>query len=418
MVKSVELFVGAGGLAIGTARAGFEHQAVIEWDKNACDTLRKNKADGVEHVKHWNIIEGDVRDYDFAQHRETADVVIGGPPCQPFSMGGKHLGCNDCRNMFPQAIRAVREIAPKAFMFENVKGLLRKTFSDYYGYIIKQLAYPTLTPKGDEEWTDHLARLEKRITSGKFGGLKYNVIYRLLDAADYGVPQHRHRVIIVGIRSDLGVEFSFPAPTHTEDALLYQQWVSGEYWERHKVAKKHRPAMNPSLKHRVAGLRDYVPEMLGQPWRTVRDAIADLPKLAAGETCKIMKNHFYNDGARSYPGHTGSPLDEPSKALKAGDHGVPGGENMLRYPDGSVRYYSVREGARIQTFPDEWTFEGSWTENMRQLGNAVPVMLGEVVATRLMSVLRPAAEMSDLFVAAAKTKLSAHASENARQSEL
>jgi DNA (cytosine-5)-methyltransferase 1 len=131
-VKSVELFVGAGGLAIGTARAGFEHQAAIEWDRNACDTLRRNRDDGVEHVRDWNIIEGDVRNYDFSKHREHADVVIGGPPCQPFSLGGKHLGCNDIRNMFPEAVRAVREIAPKAFMFENVRGLLRKALAKYY----------------------------------------------------------------------------------------------------------------------------------------------------------------------------------------------------------------------------------------------------------------------------------------------
>ncbi|MCL2649118.1 MAG: DNA cytosine methyltransferase [Phycisphaerales bacterium] len=414
-MKSVELFVGAGGLAIGTARAGFEHQAVVEWNRNACDTLRRNKANGVAHVRDWTIVEGDVRDYDFAQHRGEADVVIGGPPCQPFSLGGKHLGCDDHRNMFPEAVRAVREIAPKAFMFENVKGLLRKTFANYYGYIIKQLTYPTLTPKGDEEWTHHLDRLEKRITGGRFGGLKYNVIYQLLNAADYGVPQHRHRVIIVGIRSDLGIEFSFPQPTHTEDALLYQQWVTGEYWERHRISKKHRPTMPPALSRRVAELKSQLPVMLGQPWRTVQDAIADLPKLALGETCTKFTNHFLNPGARSYHGHNGSPLHEPAKALKAGDHGVPGGENTLRFADGSVRYFSVRECARIQTFPDDWSFEGSWTESMRQLGNAVPVLLGETVAKRLAEVLRPAATLSDRWVAAAKVKLGASAFGNARR---
>lgn len=386
-MKSVELFVGAGGLALGTSYAGFDHQAVIEWDHNACDTLRRNKADGVKHVRDWNIVEGDVRDYDFTQHRGGADVVIGGPPCQPFSLGGKHLGSEDHRNMFPEAIRAVREVTPKAFMFENVKGLLRKTFANYYGYIIKQLAYPTLTRKGDEEWTHHLVRLDKMITAGHAGDLKYNVIYHLLDAADYGVPQHRHRVIIVGIRSDLGMEFSFPQTTHTEDALLYQQWVTGEYWDRHRIARRNRPTMSPALTRRVAGLADQIPMMLGLPWKTVRDAIADLPKLVVGQTCTQFANHFLNPGARSYDGHNGSPLDEPAKALKAGDHGVPGGENTLRLLDGSVRYLSVRECARIQTFPDDWMLEGSWTESMRQLGNAVPVELVRVVADQLMNVL-------------------------------
>jgi len=411
-LKSVELFVGAGGLAIGTARGGFAHEAVIEWDRNACDTLRRNKAEHVEHVRDWTIVEGDVRDYDFSRHRDGVDVVIGGPPCQPFSLGGKHLGCHDARNMFPEAIRSVREIMPKAFMFENVKGLLRRNFANYYGYILKQLAYPTMTAKGDEEWTHHLARLERRITAGKFSGLKYNVIYQLLDAADYGVPQHRHRVIIVGVRSDLGIEFSFPQATHNEDALLYAKWVTGEYWERHKIAKKNRATMPPGLSRRVDEMRTLMPEMLGEPWRTVRDAISGLPKLVPGQTCGRYSNHFLNPGARSYAGHNGSPLDEPAKALKAGDHGVPGGENTLRYEDGTVRYFSVRECARIQTFPDDWIFEGSWTESMRQLGNAVPVLLGEVVSRRLAEVLRPVAAISNSFVNAARIKLSAGAHGN------
>jgi len=160
-MKSVELFVGAGGLALGTARAGLHHESAIEWDRNACDTLRRNKADGVEHVRDWRIVQGDVRQYDFAQHRGDVDFVVGGPPCQPFSLGGRHKGREDKRDMFPEAVRAVREILPKAFIFENVKGLLRQSFANYYNYIIHQMEFPTVTPKGDEEWTDHLERLEQ-----------------------------------------------------------------------------------------------------------------------------------------------------------------------------------------------------------------------------------------------------------------
>ncbi|MCC7387976.1 MAG: DNA cytosine methyltransferase [Phycisphaerales bacterium] len=382
-MKSIELFAGAGGLAIATANAGFDHEAVLEWNENACATMRRNKAAGMPHVRDWEVVQGDVSEYDFKRHAGRVEFVSGGPPCQPFSIGGKHRGMDDERNMFPHAVRAVREIQPKAFLFENVKGLLRKSFANYYAYIIHQLTHPEIVRRGDEEWTDHHARLEKAITSGKSKGLRYNVVYQLLNSADYGVPQRRERVLIVGIRADLCVRFSFPTPTHEEDALVFDQWVTGSYWDRHKVAKKDRPKMPPRLRPKVERLSTLWSSAMLPPWRTVRDAIADLPRIAPGQTCEKFPNHFLNPGARAYAGHNGSPLDEPAKTLKAGDHGVPGGENMLRLADGSVRYFSVRECARLQTFPDEWVLEGSWTESMRQLGNAVPVRMAEVVATDL-----------------------------------
>ncbi|MEK6261137.1 MAG: DNA cytosine methyltransferase [Planctomycetota bacterium] len=385
-MKSIELFAGGGGLAFGTAEAGFRHKTVIEWDANSCATLRQNHDNGVRHVKDWGIVEGDVHQYDFTPHRDEADFVSGGPPCQPFSLGGKHRGREDHRNLFPEAIRAIREVRPKAFVFENVKGLLRKSFANYFAYIIHHLRYPNVTPRGDEDWTHHLGRLERLHTKGERSDLQYNVVYQLVNAVNYGVPQHRWRVFIVGIRSDLGAEFAFPPPTHEEDSLLYAKWVMGEYWERHRIPKSKRPVMPTELKRRVDRIRSLFPQIMLKPWRTVRDAISDLPRIAIGSTSTQVANHFLNPGARSYAGHTGSPYDEPAKTLKAGDHGVPGGENTLRLEDDSVRYFSVRECARLQTFPDEWTFKGSWTESMRQLGNAVPVMLAEQIA-------RPLAEM-------------------------
>ena len=386
-MKSIELFAGAGGLALATANAKFHHEAVLEWNPNACATLRRNKADGLKQLRGANVVEGDISDFDFREYAGKVDLVSGGPPCQPFSIGGKHVGMDDRRNMFPHAIRAVREIAPKAFLFENVKGLLRENFANYYQYIIHQLNFPEMTPKGDEDWTHHLARLEKAATNGNGAGLKYNVIYQVLNAADYGVPQHRHRVLIVGIRSDLKLQFSFPSQTHEQDGLIYDKWVSGEYWDQHKIATKNRPQPPRQMKRKISELQCMFAGMLLPAWRTVRDAITDLPEIAPGASCTKFANHFCNPGARSYAGHTGSQYDEPAKALKAGDHGVPGGENTLRFDDGSVRYFSVRECARIQTFPDEWTFEGSWTESMRQLGNAVPVAMCETVARQLANLL-------------------------------
>ncbi|AEJ44341.1 DNA cytosine methyltransferase [Alicyclobacillus acidocaldarius] len=375
--RSVELFAGAGGLAMGISNAGFRHVGLYEWDRDACDTIRLNKERNVAQVQNWPIHQCDVRDVDFTQY-QGIDLLAGGPPCQPFSLGGKHRGFKDHRNMFPEMIRAVREIQPKVVLIENVKGLLRDTFAKYFEYILLQLSYPEIASKENEDWTDHLSRLERHHTKGHHEGLTYHVVFRLLNAADYGVPQKRERVFIVGFRSDLNIEWSFPEPTHSFDALLYDQWVTGDYWERHRVAKKHRPEMPDKLKKRIERLRGGLGLVQGAPWMTVRDAISDLPD-PENEYDNVIPDHRFNPGARIYPGHTGSPLDEPAKTLKAGDHGVPGGENMLVKPDGSVRYFTVRESARLQTFPDEYHFSGSWTESMRQLGNAVPVRLATFI---------------------------------------
>ena len=122
-------------------------------------------------------------------------------------------------------------------------------------------------------------------------------------------------------------------------------------------------------------------------WQTVRDALAGLPDPHDVAKASAIPNHELRLGARSYPGHTGSDIDEPAKTLKAGGHGVPGDENMIRLRDGSIRYFTTRESARLQTFPDDYVFAGSWTESMRQIGNAVPVMLahtmGDAIARRL-----------------------------------
>lgn len=140
----VELFAGAGGLAIGMANSGFHHAAVVEWDHDACETFRENQRRHTRSVEEWPLHEGDVRQFSYAGLNDVM-VVSGGPPCQPFSMGGKHPGFMDQRDMFPEAVRAVRELRPKAFVFENVKGLMREKFSDYFEYIILQLTHPSLT---------------------------------------------------------------------------------------------------------------------------------------------------------------------------------------------------------------------------------------------------------------------------------
>lgn len=367
-MRSVELFSGCGGLALGTARAGFEHVRIVEWNADACATLTLNKSKGVEHARTWSLTRGDVRVVDWSEVAGPVDLVAGGPPCQPFSIGGKHRGNTDHRDMWPEAVRAVRELRPKAFLFENVRGLARPAFSDYLEWIKCHLAVPQLGRWEEEDHVAHLTRLRDYM-----GRAEYHVMVLSVNAADFGAAQKRSRVIIAGVRRDLGVQLEALAPTHSRERLLWDQWVSGEYWSRHGMCTPAQKPMDETDRRAVARMRASGNAPPTRPWRTVRDALQDLGEPTGAN------NHIFQNGARVYPGHTGSVLDQPAKALKAGDHGVPGGENMMVRDDGSVRYFTVREAARLQGLPDNWGFATSWTESMRQLGNAVPTQLAEAV---------------------------------------
>lgn len=384
-LSSIELFAGAGGLGLGVALAGFRSVAVVEWDRWACDTLRENQSRGFPLVQGWPVFEGDVREwiksFDVSSHVDRLDLIAGGPPCQPFSLGGRHRAFLDRRDMFPSTIDVIRRLRPRAFIVENVKGLTRAAFHDYFEYVKLHLEFPEEARRVDESWGDHLRRLERHKTSKRVAdGLRYHVFPHLTNAACHGVAQRRERVFVVGFRSDVKVDWSFPRDTHSLDALLYEQWISGEYWDWHRVATRSRPQMPDGLRSVVDRLRGLGLPPMHARWRTVRDALVGLPDPERGHENGAFLNHRYQPGARAYPGHTGSPLDLPAKTLKAGDHGVPGGENMLVHPDGRVRYFTARESARLQAFPDGFVFHGSWTETMRQLGNAVPVTLGRAVA--------------------------------------
>jgi DNA (cytosine-5)-methyltransferase 1 len=314
MLESIELFAGAGGLALGFADHHVAHRAVVEWNKYACQTLRHNKSENISPMNHWpDVTEGDVRNFNY-EHYKNIDLVTGGPPCQPFSMGGKHGGFLDERDMFPQAIRAVREVRPRAFVFENVRGLTRAAFYNYFNYILLQFEFPDLLSKPGEEWLNHLARLERYKTQG--GRSEYHIVTRLVNAANYGVPQKRFRVFIVGFHKSIGKPWTFPSGTHSEEMLLFSQWGNGEYWERHRVAKKSRPAKPDGIDNKIRLIKEANPSSLLLPWRTVRDAIFDLPDPEKSQGSLDIQAHKFQPGARSYPGHTGSPLDEPS--IKSG----------------------------------------------------------------------------------------------------
>jgi len=376
----IDLFAGAGGLALGLKAAGLSSVHLYEKDDHACQTLRHNV--GPKGTLEATIHQGKVEDIPWTEMPNNVRLLAAGAPCQPFSLGGKHQAQEDGRNLFPEVLRAVRGLRPQAVLIENVRGLLREEFQPFFEYLLRCLEFPALASRKDEDWKDHNRRIRRHQCSSNYAP-EYTVTWRLLEAADFGVPQVRKRIFIVATRSDIPT-YRFPSPSHSKQALLRAQ-CDGVYWERHGL-KKRRPVTVIAK-----------PENSTDPWVTVRDALLSLPAPALEED-KASMNHWLIPGARTYAGHGGSSLDWPSKTIKAGVHGVPGGENTVVLDDGSVRYYTLREAARIQTFPDLHLFKGARIHVTRQLGNAVPCRLAEQVARPLFAILRQVASRGAVHV--------------------
>jgi DNA (cytosine-5)-methyltransferase 1 len=378
-LQSVELFAGGGGMALGMRRAGFHHRALVEWWAPAANVLRHNAELDPERWKPDQILQADVRAVsDQLGEPGTVHLVAGGPPCQPFSFAGAHAGDNDERNMFPAALEVVRRLRPELVVFENVPGLTRPSFAPYLDYVKAQLRRPDIVARNaDELWDRHYARILKSRQDEA-----YRVYQDEVDAADFGVAQSRRRVFLVAMRSDVpGADTWSPLRrTHSRDALLHEQYVTGEYWRRRGL-----PAVDAPLRLRGHVLRvartGAPPDKL--PWVTLRDLLADVPPPMRHDDDLEWPNHRAIPGARPYRKHTGSPLDLPSKTIKAGVHGVAGGEGMLRELDGTVRYLTIREAALVQGFPPTYEFPGIRSRVMGVIGNAVAVTVAETVGKAL-----------------------------------
>ncbi|WP_097880252.1 DNA cytosine methyltransferase [Streptomyces sp. st140] len=419
---SVELFAGGGGLAMAVHNAGFRPLLVNEFAKRALETLTENgallrdpddasmpepgKGCPGRRAASWPLVPGDVRQipsFEFLRDAKV-DVLAGGPPCQPFSLGGVAKGTEDERNMFPEMFRAIREMRPKAVICENVRGLLRKSFSPYFEYIIREMSLPFVQRAEGATWEEHDEVLRKVLGEGTADpSERYDVTYMPVNAADYGVPQIRQRVIIVAFRSDLGVAWDRfkPEPQYSEAALVHSMH-DGTYWKRYDDV----PGIDEVRGKVMANLppMSLMPDGK-KPWRTLRDAIAGIDENEGKPLPPVpleavhgrllveeIPDHIGWPGARIYAGHTPNELDRPAKTVKAGVHGVPGGESVVRLDDPTFdgtgcRYMTVRETARVMTFPDDWVLAGPRGERMRQLGNAVPVRLGEVFATAVRAAL-------------------------------
>ena len=325
---SVELFAGAGGLALGMHLAGFRHVLLNEMDAMACQTLRRNHPE-------WNVLEGDIHQVDFTPLRGHVDFLSGGFPCQAFSYAGKKGGLEDARGtLFFELARAVREIQPKVFMGENVKGLLShddgKTL-DVIRNAIAELGYTLVEP-------------------------------RVLKAIMYQVPQKRERLILVAVRNDIAqqIQFRWPDP-YKRVMTLRDAFYAGELFPVNVPASDGQAY--PEKKRRVM---EMVPE--GGDWR-------DLPEEVQKE---YMGASFYLGGGKTGMARRLS-LDEPSLTLTC----APAQKQTERCHPIETRPLTVREYARIQTFPDEWIFEGNLTAQYKQIGNAVPVNLSYAIGRSL-----------------------------------
>lgn len=329
---SIELFAGGGGLALGMEKAGFKHVMLNEFDASACATLRMNRPE-------WNVVEGDVNGVDFSQWRGKVDFISGGFPCQAFSYAGKGAGFSDTRGtLFFQLARAVKEIQPKVFMGENVRGLAAHDGGRTLQVIkatIKELGYTLIEP-------------------------------RVLRAISYMVPQKRERLILIAVRNDYinKVKFNWPAPYHRV-MTLRDAFFSGELYD---TDVPQSPCQKyPPKKQRVMEL---VPE--GGDWR-------NLPVEVQKE---YMGGSYYLGGGKTGMARRLS-LDEPSLTLTCS----PAQKQTERCHPTETRPLSVREYARIQTFPDDWKFAGNLTAQYKQIGNAVPVNLAWAVGRAIMRLM-------------------------------
>ena len=336
---SVELFAGAGGLALGMHLAGFRHVLLNEMDAMACQTLRRNHPE-------WNVLEGDIHQVDFTPLRGHVDFLSGGFPCQAFSYAGKKGGLEDARGtLFFELARAVREIQPKVFMGENVKGLLShddgKTL-DVIRNAIAELGYTLVEP-------------------------------RVLKAILYQVPQKRERLILVAIRNDIAqqIQFRWPDP-YKRVMTLRDAFYAGELFPVDVPASDGQAY--PEKKRRVM---EMVPE--GGDWR-------DLPEEVQKE---YMGASFYLGGGKTGMARRLS-LDEPSLTLTC----APAQKQTERCHPIETRPLTVREYARIQTFPDEWIFEGNLAAQYKQIGNAVPVNLSYAIGRSLIRLFNEIDAMS------------------------
>ena len=331
--NSIELFAGAGGMALGFEKAGIHHEMLNEIDKHCCNTLRENRPK-------WNVIEDNITNVDFTSYKDKIDIVTGGFPCQSFSAAGKKLGFEDTRGtLFFEFARCIKEVQPKIFVGENVKGLFHHDNGRTLQVIkdtIQELGYTLIEPK-------------------------------VLKAMYYKVPQKRERLFLIGVRNDLAENinaFKFPSP-FKKVLTVSDAFVKGELFE-----KNVPESIGDSYPERKKEILDFVPQ--GGYWKDLPD---DLQR-------EFMQGSYFLGGGKTGLARRLS-MSAPSLTLVCS----PSMKQTERCHPLETRPLTVRESARIQTFPDEWEFIGPKSQAYKQIGNAVPVNLAWSVARSIVDYL-------------------------------
>lgn len=352
---------------------GFKPVLVIDSDRHACETIRANAIPPRRYTDGWLVECADVRSLDYTDIG-AIDLLSAGAPCQPFSPGGLHLGSDDHRNMFDEVIRAVDVVRPKAFVLENVRGLLFERNKPYFDFLTAQLRFPSWNPRRFRSRDNFVAKASKQPLDLH----EYRVSWQLMNAADFGAPQHRVRLVIVGMRSD-SPEWQWPTGRFSREALV-RALHQDRYWDHHRVSVRKRNEVRRTLPPRPRHVEGT------SRWRTVRDLQRTIGEPLRGSS-PADPWHVVVPGARLYAKHTGSRLDWPSKTVKAGVHGTPGGEHVVVDGRGVHRYFTVRECAALQGLPRDYALPEWRSVAMRQIGNAVPVPLAQALGDGLASVL-------------------------------
>ncbi len=365
---SISLFTGAYGLDLGLEQAGFHTVTVVEKDRDAVKTIALNRpffkesaiSRDIQNVTSQQLLEegGRVLNLGRALQSQEVDLVTGGPPCQPFSTAGKRGSVMDPRgSLFMDFIRIVKEVQPRFFLMENVKGLLSAPLR-HRPINQRRKDYPPLEP-------DEMPGSALKVVLSEMQAIEYNVVYNLLEAADYGVPQNRERVIFIGSRD--GEIATFPIPKYCKDGKTLPKWRT--------------------LKDALTGLVDAEPEYMSYS----ENRLKYLKLLKAGQNWRYLPEELkkeamggaYNSGGGKVGFYRRLFWDKPSPTITTSPHQK---ATDMCHPV-ELRCLTVRESARIQTFPDDWIFYGSVSSKYKQIGNAVPVLLAKEIGSYLFNLI-------------------------------